>query len=516
MKTYYYYLMACCCAATLLACAKNEPATPTPEMTVTPMELVFAASDNQPQIVQVDTNVEWTYRTEDTASQWLTVEEVAEGLQVAVADNISEEARATTLKIMPLSAGLSIQTVTISQLATDFSAYEITVAPEDQQLNFAAAGNAPRTINVSVTGNLAWTATPDVTCEGWLTVTQKTNALEIAVIDNEWMTARDGVITLTTVQDFGIAPVKIQVHQEMLPMFQVGATEVMLQPGGGMDSQATIIVLTNMGDWDAVISSTADGTGAPVDWLTITTLNKEDGSVMIEATENATGVQRTAYVIISSLAGDVEPIAVTVTQQSLNLEGDSTLTGPVQITDMESGAQNYVYFTPTYPTENFFGPYESAIWEIDLWASTVEQYVDGYYTSYRGTGTRLRIYLRSDKMMHSEDGVYVLAPGSYPVDLDYANKNGGDTPHIIVPGDASMGGDDAMRYPVGSWYMELDGTNTYVETAPLTGGELIVEYDEATGEYRLTCNFTDDRGNAITGTVVTKLDNMLENYTEIF
>lgn len=64
--------------------------------------------------------------------------------------------------------------------------------------------------------------------------------------------------------------------------------------------------------------------------------------------------------------------------------------------------------------------------------------------------------------------------------------------------------------------MELDGTNTYVETAPLTGGELIVEYDEATGEYRLTCNFTDDRGNAITGTVVTKLDNMLENYTEIF
>lgn len=80
MKTYYYYLMACCCAATLLACAKNEPATPIPEMTVTPMELVFAASDNQPQIVQVDTNVEWTYRTEDTASQWLTVEEVAEGL----------------------------------------------------------------------------------------------------------------------------------------------------------------------------------------------------------------------------------------------------------------------------------------------------------------------------------------------------------------------------------------------------------------------------------------------------
>lgn len=68
---------------------------------------------------------------------------------------------------------------------------------------------------------------------------------------------------------------------------------------------------------------------------------------------------------------------------------------------------------------------------------------------------RLRIYLRSDKMMHSEDGVYVLAPGSYPVDLDYANKNGGDTPHIIVPGDASMGGDDAMqcvtRLAAGIW-----------------------------------------------------------------
>lgn len=515
MKTYYYYLMACCCAATLLACNKNEPADPDPEMTVSPLELTFAASDNQPQIVQVEANVAWEYRTEEAAADWLTVEEVAEGLQISVNDNITENVRETTLKILPQAAGLAIQTVTISQMATDFSTYEITVAPEDLQLTFAAAGNTPRTVNVSVTGNLAWTAIPDATCEGWLTVTQKTNALEIAVIDNEWMTARDGVITLSTVQDLGIAPVDIHVHQEMLPMFRVGATEVSLQAGGGMDSQATIIVLTNLGDWDAVISSTADGTGAPVDWLTITTIDKEYDSVMIEATENTTGAQRTAYVIVSSLVGDVDPIAVTVTQQSQNVEGVSTLTGPVNIVDMESGVNNYVYFTPTYPADNFFGPYESAIWEIDLWASTIERFKEGYYDSYQGTGTRLRIYLRSDKMMHNEEGVYVLAPGSYPIDPDYADNNGGDTPHIIVPGEASTG-DDAMRYPAGSWYLELDGSNTYAEKAPLAGGELIVEYNEATGEYRLTCAFTDDRGNAITGTVVTKLDNMLENYTELF
>lgn len=72
-----------------------------------------------------------------------------------------------------------------------------------------------------------------------------------------------------------------------------------------------------------------------------------------------------------------------------------------------------------------------------------------------------------------------------------------------------------MRYPVGSWYMELDGDNTYAEKAPLTGGEMTVEYEEATGEYRLIFNFTDDRGNAITGTIVTKLDNLVENYTEL-
>ena len=72
-----------------------------------------------------------------------------------------------------------------------------------------------------------------------------------------------------------------------------------------------------------------------------------------------------------------------------------------------------------------------------------------------------------------------------------------------------------MRYPIGCWYMELDGENTYVETAPLTGGQLIVDYNETTGEYQLNCQFTDDRGNAITGVIVTKLDNLTENYTEL-
>lgn len=512
MKTYYYYLMACCCAATLLACEKKEP-TEEPKMTVTPMELTFAASENEPQIIQVETNVEWQYQTTESAT-WMTVTEVGEGLSVAVTDNVAETDREATIKIMPMAAGLSIQTVTVSQLATDFSTYEITVAEEDRNIVFEGVDNEPRTIEVAVTGNLPWTATIDEMSVGWLSVKTTRNSLEISAQDNEGLEPRTGTVTLTTLQDFGIEPVTITVQQEAMPMFSIAQTSVELLPYGGMDSQATIVILTNMGEWDAVISSTADGTGPAVDWLKINYLDKEYDSVMIEAEENMSEEARSAFVVVTLQSGEAEPIAVTVVQKGQNTEAISTLTGPVNFTDMESGANNYVYFTPTYPSGSWFGPYESAVWEIDLWASTVEQYKESYYTNYRGQGTRLRLSLRSDKIMHNEEGIYVLPEGAYTIDAGSAEESS-DRPRIIAPGEASYGGDTTMRYPVGSWYMELDGDNTYAETAPLTGGEMTVEYDEATGEYRLIFNFTDDRDNAITGTVVTKLDNLVENYTDL-
>lgn len=509
MKTYYYYLMACCCAATLLACEKNEP-TEEPKMTVDPTELTFAASENEPQVVQVETNVEWKYQTTESAT-WMTVTQVDEGLSVAVTDNIAETDREATIKIMPMAAGLSIQTINVKQLATDFSSYEITVAEEDRNIVFAGKDNESKTINVSVTGDLAWTATPDDTSAGWLNIKTTRNTVEISALDNEGLDPRTGTVTLATVQDFGIAPVTITVQQEAVPTFSVFQSSFELLPYGGLDSQATIIVLTNMGEWDAAISSTADGKGPAVDWLKIAYVDKEYDSVMVEAEENEEKTERVAFVIITTKSGEAAPITVTIKQKGQNKDAISTLTGPVDITDMASGTGNYVYFTPTYPSDNWFGPYESAIWDIDLWASTVEQYKESYYTNYRGQGTRLRLSVHSDKIMHNAEGVYALPEGTYTINTEEE----GDRPRIVTPGSASVGGDETMRYPVGSWYMELDGDNTYAEKAPLTGGEMTVEYEEATGEYRLIFNFTDDRGNAITGTIVTKLDNLVENYTEL-
>ena len=516
MKTYYYCLIACFFAVLLSGCKKEPKTTAAPELTVTPGELVFAASENEPKIIQVTGNVEWEYRPEEAASSWMTIEEVEEGLSVSVKDNISEEARQATIRIMPLAAELSIQTVTVKQVATDFSTFEITVSPETTPIAFEAVGNTPYAVEVAVTGDLAWNAIVNEGSNGWLHAAKKGSTLEISVEDNEWLESRSGTVQIGTVDDLGIEPVVLQVIQQAKPAFSIASTNITLEPYGGIDSQATIVVICNMGTWDAVVSATADGTVTPVNWLSITMIDDYYGSIVIEATENQTGAERTAYVVVSLDGSEQEPIVVTVTQKLLNTDAISTLTGPVNFTDMESGVNDYVYFTPTYPEDNFFGPYKSAIWEIDLWASSVERYKESYMDNYRGAGTRLRLYLRSEQISHNADGTYVLPEGSYPISTEYSDRNPLDMPWLLAPGEASLyGGDPAMRYPIGCWYMELDGENTYVETAPLTGGRLIVDYNETTGEYQLNCQFTDDRGNAITGVIVTKLDNLTENYTEL-
>ena len=67
----------------------------------------------------------------------------------------------------------------------------------------------------------------------------------------------------------------------------------------------------------------------------------------------------------------------------------------------------------------------------------------------------------------------------------------------------------------GSWYLEVIGDaeeDVYGDMAPISSGTLHVA--RSGEEYTLTMDFKDDAGFSITGTCVTKLDNIRVNFFE--
>ena len=110
---------------------------------------------------------------------------------------------------------------------------------------------------------------------------------------------------------------------------------------------------------------------------------------------------------------------------------------------------------------------------------------------YRGSGNRLKLSVYSTKIPHNDDNEYYLPDGEYTV-----VRNSDNQPNTITSGQDNLGVVDPI-FPMGSWYFDTQN-DAAVAQAPLAGGKMTVQRN---GEvYTLTFDFTDDAGNAITGT----------------
>ena len=266
-------------------------------------------------------------------------------------------------------------------------------------------------------------------------------------------------------------------------------------------------------NWDAKVSDTPDVVGNPVEWLKVSGITKENVDTpyfSVRPETNATTEARSAYVVVTSDNPEVPNVTIEVVQAG-GKEFLTNLTAPVEITDMGTGVVNDVFFSPNQKWLDR----PIAMWSLTLLAPGVERSKDwmGYW-HYTGVGTRLYIELYSERIVYNDDGEYYLPDGDYAVAADEMDENDHAVlvPFTVKPGEETNGN---MSIVGGSWYLEVIGDaeeDVYGDMAPISSGTLHVA--RSGEEYTLTMDFKDDAGFSITGTCVTKLDNIRVNFFE--
>lgn len=378
---------------------------------------------------------------------------------------------------------------------------EPTLTVGSTSLTFEAVGSPAQEVTVVLDGEgMTWKAAPEA--DGtWAHVEAGDGKFTVTVDDNPSTSPRATRIVVTP-SDESVAAKSVTVTQngkEIKPSLSVTMDPLECSFRYNDISVYRCNVEAVLTDWTA---GTSDGAGNLVPWINLTVVNNDDEAYIgigVDANDEPGAPERTGYVVITPTAEELEPITITVKQSGPTL---STLTGPVEITDMTNVICNVDFF-PNTPEADGGDTRLSATWDMYIWGTGLEYDTSGWPYVYRGSGNRLKLSVYSTKIPHNDDNEYYLPDGEYTV---VRNQNG--EPNTISYGQDNLGVVDPI-FPMGSWYFDTQN-DAAVAQAPLAGGKMTVQRN---GEvYTLTFDFTDDAGNAITGTC-TATFNMTVTYS---
>ena len=508
-------VLALAAAVLGVSCDRPEEPQVKPTLTVSPSELAFAASGNSSKTVTVTAeNVGWEITMSDESKAWITVTENSDGktLTVSVSDNEAETARNGSFTLTPDNVKVDPKRVTVSQEGAEVGDLSFSLDPT--ALTFDGEGAPAQEVVVAVSdAQLTWTAAPEEAAKDWITVTASGDKISVSVADNPDTTERSGNVIVTP-DTKSVNPKAVRVTQKgkvLPPSLSTSVESGKLEFDYSVVVGTTVYVTAVDVNWDAKVSDTPDVVGNPVEWLKVSSITKENVDTpyfSVRPETNTTTEARSAYVVVTSDNPEVPNVTIEVVQAG-GKEFLTNLTAPVEITDMGTGVVNDVFFSPNQKWQDR----PVAMWSLTLLAPGVERSKDwqGFW-HYNGIGTRLFIEIYSERIVYNDDGEYYLPEGDYTVAADEMDENDQPVlvPFTVKPGEETNGN---MSIVAGSWYLEVLGEeDVYGGMAPISSGTLHVA--RSGEEYTLTMDFKDDAGFSITGTCVTKLDNMSVNFWE--
>lgn len=510
-------VLALAAAVLGVSCDRPEEPQVKPTLTVSPSELAFAASGNSSKTVTVTAeNVGWEITMSDESKAWITVTENSDGktLTVSVSDNEAETARNGSFTLTPDNVKVDPKRVTVSQEGAEVGDLSFSLDPT--ALTFDGEGAPAQEVVVAVSdAKLTWTAAPEEAAKDWITVTASGDKISVSVADNPDTTERSGNVIVTP-DTKSVNPKAVRVTQKgkVLPLSLSTSVESGKLEFDYSGSLGTTVYVTAVNvDWNARVSDKPGEVGNGVEWLKVASIVKESEYVetpyfIVQTGVNTTLEERRAYVVVTSDNPEVPNVTIEVVQAG-GKEFLTNLTAPVEITDMGTGVVNDVFFSPNQKWQDR----PVATWSLTLLAPGVERSKDwqGFW-HYNGIGTRLFIEIYSERIVYNDDGEYYLPEGDYTVAADEMDENDQPVlvPFTVKPGEETSGN---MSIVAGSWYLEVLGEeDVYGGMAPISSGTLHVA--RSGEEYTLTMDFKDDAGFSITGTCVTKLDNMSVNFWE--
>lgn len=494
----YLTLLSATCGLLFCSCTQNT-AEPDPVLSVGSTELLFDASGSAAQTVEVTANVEWTADPSGTASEWLTVNKTDDKtITVTVKDNSVPQDRNGKIIVSATSAKVKSKEITVKQKGVEKGEMSLTVSPES--LSFAGDDAPAREITVTVQGEgLTWTAAPDNEVS-WLHLQVSKEKITVTVDNNPLETPR-AVGIVVTPSDKEVETKIVKVVQEgkiLLPSLTVEPQDDIRFTADDL-WQHDVKVHAVKTKWSAV---TADEEGNTVPWIILDVRNiDEESFVRVSAQKNTTLEERFGYVIIKPSDENIESVTISVSQEA-GKEYITTLTEDVEITDMAlTQGHNEMQFFPNSPGDD--QPYipnpedpnttypgrMSAKWDLFIWGDGLTYDTNGWPFIYKGSGNRMKLNIRSERILYDPSGEYYLPDGEYTVAL-----NEDELPNTVTYGQKDAHSDEI--FPRGSWYFRVENDVT-TAAAPIHGGKLTVRRDG--DQYTLTFDFVDDAGNRITG-----------------
>lgn len=456
-------------------------------------DLSFAASDNEPLVVGVTSNVDWDFTMSGESAAWIAVEREDGGLRVSVSDNADTKARNGAITVEAESGELDARRITVTQEGASY-----TLAVEPASLTFVGEGAPEQEIIVTVGGGtLEWDCEADEACRSWVTVVRSEGKVRVTVDDNPETESRTGNIRIFTEVE-GVDPKAVKVTQEgkiLQPSLDVDVRELNFGYRADMLGQ-TVNVTAVAVEWDVVTSDTPDASGNPVEWISIVSKSNTYSNFVVNVMSNETLEERSGYLVVTSGLEDIPDIAIKVTQEA-GKEFLSDLTEDATMEDLTGGGGN-LSIIPI----NDWADFETTTWYMSLWGTDLE-YVKvswPYSVGYYGSGSRLEMTIRSSVIYFNDDNEYWLPEGTYQIATEDIYDESSRKPFTVLAGAESA---NVGINPNGSWYYRLVD-DEYVNAAPIVEGTMTVTRNGE--EYTLTFDFVDDAGYRITGTRVGSLE----------
>lgn len=502
MRNYLTFL-AVVCSLLVYSCTSNTTEED-PVLNIDTSDLKFEAAGGVPQTVAVTANVEWSATPAGSASEWLTVDKTDDKtFTVSAKANPTTEERNAKIVVSATAAKVKSKEISVKQTGKEKEKMSLSVSPA--ALTFAGEDAPVQEVTVTAVGEgLTWTVAKEEEAE-WVHLQTADDKIAVTVDDNPNTIPR-AVNIVVTPSDKSVEAKKVKVTQEekiLSPSLNVSMGTELHFNANVRGMVHTIEVEAVKTEWTA---ATSDGKGGAVDWIILDIHNTNGESfVDVTATNNPAFEERSGFVVISATAEGIDPITLDVTQGADKISY-STLTEDVDITDMTAKTgHNEVQFFPNSPGDD--QPYipdhdpdtpvtpipgrASAKWDLLIWGDNLTYDKSDYPYVYRGSGNRMKLDIRSERILYNYDEEFYLPDGEYEIAL-----NTDEAPNTVTYGQYEDGGDNET-FPRGSWYyrVENDGTTA---AAPLAGGKVTVHRNGA--EYTLTFDLVDDAGNKITGT----------------
>ena len=344
-------------------------------------------------------------------------------------------------------------------------------------------------------------------------MTASGDKISVSVADNPDTTERSGNVIVTP-DTKSVNPKAVRVTQKgkvLPPSLSTSVESGKLEFDYSVVVGTTVYVTAVDVNWDAKVSDTPDVVGNPVGWLKVSNITKENVDTpyfSVRPETNTTTEARSAYVVVTSDNPEVPNVTIEVVQAG-GKEFLTNLTAPVEITDMGTGVVNDVFSLRTRNGRT--GRWPRGL--LRCWHRASSAARTGWdIGTIPGLVRGCSLNCIRRESCTTTMGEYYLPEGDYTVAADEMDENDHAVlvPFTVKPGQETNGN---MSIVGGSWYLEVIGDaeeDVYGGMAPISSGTLHVA--RSGEEYTLTMDFKDDAGFSITGTCVTKLDNISVNF----